>query len=242
MGREIFDKKLAELNQNLRSLETMVSKMLLDSVGFLLKRDLESSHRIYNNDLFVNQMHVKIEENCIILIATQQPIAADLRYLASMIDVNNQLERIGDYAKGIARINNLIGNEQLLPPFQYLPKMADLTVSMLHRSVIAFLENDMETSKAIPPDDDLVDDMFNQVFQEIFPLVQQDPLAFKCANYLIWVAHNLERTADRVTNICERTIYNLTGQLHVFDLDDELSEQHWKKIVALAPQTEETFK
>lgn len=242
MGREIFDKKLAELNQNLRSLETMVGKMMVDSVGYLLKRNLEASHRIYNNDLFVNQMHVQIEENCIILIATQQPIAADLRYLSSMIDVNNQLERIGDYAKGIARINNLIGNEQLLPPFQYLPRMADLTVSMLHRSVIAFLEHDLETSQTIPGEDDLVDDMFNQIFQEIFPLVQHEPQAFKCANYLLWVAHNIERTADRVTNICERTIYNLTGQLHVFDLTDELAEQHWGKTITLPPQAEETFK
>lgn len=235
MGREIFDKKLWELNQNLHSLETMVGKMMIDSVDFLLKRDLEASHRIYNHDLFVNQMHIQIEENCIILIATQQPIAADLRYLSSLIDVNNQLERMGDYAKGIARINNLIGDEQLLPPFHYLPQMADLTVDMLQRAVIAFLENDIETSKAIPPEDDLVDDLFNQVFLEIFPLVQQNPSAFKCANYLLWAAHNLERTADRVTNICERTIYNITGHLHVFDLTDDGAEEHWKKIVPLPP-------
>jgi phosphate transport system protein len=150
-------------------------------------------------------------------------MAHDLRLLASIYEVIGELERMGDYAKGIAKIVLLIGNQPPVKPLIDIPRMADIAVSMLHRAVSAFVNGDSEVARAIPLEDDQVDNLYNQVYRELVTIMFTDPSTIDRANHLLWVAHNLERMADRVTNICERTIYITTGQLIEMDkTDDEI--------------------
>jgi phosphate transport system protein len=161
-----------------------------------------------------------------ILIATQQPMAHDLRLLASTMEIISELERMGDYAKGIANINVRMGEEKLLKPLIDIPRMAQIGTSMLHRSLTAFINEDVETAKTIPAEDDEVDALYNQIYRELMMIIIQDPKSIERANWLLWVAHNLERVADRVTNICERTVFIATGEMaEIKSSDDEF----WKK-------------
>jgi phosphate transport system protein len=141
------------------------------------------------------------------------------------MEIISELERMGDYAKGIANINIRMGDEPLLKPLIDVPRMAEIGVDMLHRSLTAFVNEDIETAKAIPVEDDQVDALYNQVYTELIKLIVENPgvpRAIERANWLLWVAHNLERVADRVTNICERTIFIATGRMEeIKSTDDE---------------------
>jgi phosphate transport system protein len=161
-----------------------------------------------------------------IAIATQQPMAHDLRLLASILEIAGELERMGDYAKGIANINIRMGEEPLLKPLIDIPRMAQIGTSMLHRALTAFVNEDVEAAKAIPMDDDEVDALYNQVYRELMLLIIQDPKSIERANWLLWTAHNLERVADRVTNICERTVFIATGEMAEIKSSDD---DFWKK-------------
>jgi phosphate transport system protein len=201
----------------------MVEEAIHASVEALKKRDFATSKRVYSNDAIINQKHFDIEINCITVIATQQPMARDLRLLASILEVGTELERIGDYAKGIARINLMIGDQPLVKQLIDIPRMAELSISMLHRALGAFVAGDIETAKAIPKEDDEIDYLYNQVMRELITYMIADTSMIDRANYLLWAAHDLERAADRVTNICERTVYLVTGEMREFDQsDDEL--------------------
>jgi phosphate transport system protein len=160
-----------------------------------------------------------------ILIATQQPMAHDLRLLASSMEIISELERMGDYAKGIANINVRMGDEKLLKPLIDIPRMAQKGADMLHRSLTAFVNEDVEAAKAIPMEDDEVDALYNQIYRELMVFVIEDPKNIERANWLLWVAHNLERVADRVTNICERTIFIATGSFFEIKSSDD---EFWK--------------
>jgi len=148
-------------------------------------------------------------------------MAHDLRLLASILEVSAELERMGDYAKGIAMVNIRMGNEPLLKPLIDIPRMAKIASSMLHRALTAFVNEDAEAAKAIPEEDDEVDGLYNQVYRELMTYVMSDPKTIDRANYLLWAAHNLERMADRVTNICERTIFIVTGEMTEIDVSDD---------------------
>jgi phosphate transport system protein len=154
------------------------------------------------------------------LIATQQPMAKDLRSLAAVLDITGELERMGDYAKGIARINLLIGERPLLKPLVDIPLMAEKSRKMLHDSLEAFIRRDVNLARTIPARDSEVDALYNQVYRELLVYVITDQSAIEQSNFLLWVAHNLERTADRVTNICERVIFTVTGELVEMDSED----------------------
>lgn len=156
-----------------------------------------------------------------ILIATQQPMAHDLRLLASIMEISSELERMGDYAKGIANINIRMGDQPLLKPLIDIPRMAQIGVNMLHRALTAFINEDVEAARAIPQEDDEVDGLYIQIYHELMLFVIQDPKTIERANWLLWAAHNLERVADRVTNICERTIFIATGELMEIDSSDD---------------------
>jgi len=227
--RETLDRLLKELLDELLLMGSMVEEAIHASVEALKQRDFAYSRQIYLNDTKINQKHFEIETNCITVIATQQPMARDLRCLASILEVVTELERIGDYAKGIARINLMIGDQPLLKPLIDIPRMAELVVSMLHRALGAFVAWDLETAKALPIEDDEVDYLYNQVFRELITYMIADTSTIDRANYLLWAAHDLERAADRVTNICERTVYMVTGVLQEFDhTDDELDRMEIK--------------
>lgn len=213
MARETFDQELQRLQDELLILGSMVERAIADSVDALKRRDFQASHRIIARDREINDQRFAIQTDALVLIATQQPMASDLRVLAAILDLASELERMGDYAKGIARINLMIGEQPLIKPLIDIPRMAEQACSMLHRALDAFARRDVELARAIPAEDDEVDALYNQVYRELVTYILADPKNIDQANYLLWAAHNLERAADRVTNICERVIFTATGEL-----------------------------
>jgi phosphate transport system protein len=198
----------------------MVEEAIMASIDVLKRRDMEGSRRVIAQDRMVNEKRFAIEGDALVLIATQQPMAGDLRTIAAVLDITGELERIGDYAKGIAKINLMIGEGPLLKPLIDVPRMAEKTCDMLHRALDAFARRDTETALAIPTEDDEVDSLYNQVYRELITYILADPRVIEQANYLLWVAHNLERAADRVTNICERVIFTVTGKMVELDVKE----------------------
>ena len=220
MPRAGFERQLRALEEELLILGGMVSQAVSDAVRALKRRDLESSRRLVAGDRLVNQRRYAIEAETLALIATQQPIAGDLRCLAAILEIATELERIGDYAKGISRINLMIGENALLKPLVDIPAMADRALDMLERALDAFVQRDAVAARAIPLEDDVVDRLYNQVYRELISYVLDDQKVIEQANYLLWAAHNLERAADRVTNLCERVVYTVTGELVELSHDD----------------------
>ena len=222
MTRETLDRKTQELLDEILVLGSMVQDAILNSVDSLKKRDLKAAKKIYKQDKEINRKRFEIENEALILIATQQPMARDLRVMASILEIAGELERMGDYAKGIALINIRIGDDPLIKPLIDVPRMAEITADMLHRALGAFVANDTETAREIPKEDDKVDVLYNQVYRELLTFMIKDPSTIDNATYLLWVAHNLERTADRVTNICERILFVETGEMvEIKPTDDE---------------------
>ena len=222
MPRETLDRKIRHLLDEMLVLDSLVENATLESVDALKRRDLELAKRVYKQDQVINAKRFELENECLTTIATQQPIMArDLRLLASILEIVGELERMGDYAKGIGRICLMLGDQPPVKPLIDIPRMADITVNMLHRAVGAFVALDVELAKNIPVEDDEVDALYNQVYRELVTIILANPATIDKANYLMWAAHNLERMADRVTNICERTIYAATGVMKEIDTTDD---------------------
>lgn len=211
--RETFQRELAQLLDQVLMLGSMVEDALLVSVALLKKRDFDGSRRLIEHDSEINAKRFDIENRTLTLIALHQPVARDLRTLGAILEIVTELERIGDYAKGIARINLLIGDEPFIKPLIDIPLMAEKGLTMLRQALSAFVAYDAEAARAIPAGDDEVDDLYNQVYRELLTFILADPSCLQQANYLLWAAHNLERAADRVLNICERTVFMVTGKM-----------------------------
>ena len=225
MLRKTFEADIKQVKDDVLLLGGMVEQSILDSVEALKKRDLKAAEKILEADRQINQKRFDIEGRLMILIATQQPMAHDLRVLASIMEITSELERMGDYAKGIANINLRMGDQPLLKPLIDIPRMAQIGVDMLRRALTAFVNEDVEAARKIPVEDDEVDALYNQVYRELMTFVIADPKTMERANWLLWAAHNLERFADRVTNICERTVFVATGELVEIDGSDS---KFWK--------------
>ena len=211
--RTVFHKKLREIQDDILAMGSMVEKAISRSIEALKKRDLTLAQQVIADDLKINEKRFNIEEKCIQLIATQQPMASDLRIIICVLNIISELERIGDYAEGIAKIVVMIGDEPPLKPLIDLPRMAEKTEEMLGRSLDAFVNRDAEAARQITAEDDEVDNLYDQVFRELLIFIAEDPRTITRATRLIWVAHNLERSADRVTNICERVVFVVTGKM-----------------------------
>jgi len=211
--RTTFHKQLREIKDELLIMGNMVEKAMGASIKALKERDIATAQKIITDDMKINCMRFDIEEKCIRLIATQQPMAVDLRTIVCMLNIVGEIERIGDHAEGIAKIVLMIGDEPPLKPLIDIPRMADKTMDMLRRSLDAFNNNDAEIARAIAEEDDEVDNLYDQIFRELLSFMVEDPRSITRATRLIWVAHNLERSADRVTNICERVVFAVTGKM-----------------------------
>jgi phosphate transport system protein len=211
--RTTFHKKLKEIQDDILVMGSMVGKAILRSVDALKNRDLELARQVIADDQSVNNRRFLIEEKCIELIATQQPMAVDLRTIVAMLNITTEIERIGDYAVGIARITIMVGDEPPLKPLVDIPRMAEKTEDMLRRSLEAFVSRDVEAAKKISIEDDFVDQLYDQVFRGLLTFMAEDGRTITRATRLIWTAHNLERAADRVTNICERVVFIVTGKM-----------------------------
>ena len=226
MIRKTFEHEMQQVKDEILVLGSMVETAILGTVDALKKRDIKEAEKILEADKEINKKRFEIESQLMILIATQQPMAHDLRLLASSMEIISELERMGDYAKGISNIDIRMGEQRLLKPLIDVPRMAEKDVDMLHRALTAFVNEDVEAAKAIPIEDDEVDALYNQIYRELMTFVISDPKTMERANWLLWVAHNLERVADRVTNICERTIFIATGEMSELKSTDD---EFWKK-------------
>lgn len=213
MVREAFRENVKELEQELISMGEMVTRAVTRSVEALKSRDMDEAKRIISDDLLINKKRWDIEEKCINLIATQQPVATDLREIIALLNISTDLERMGDHAEGIAKIVIMLGDEPLVKPLIDIPQMADKAVGMIKRSLEAFVKRDAKTAREICDEDDEVDRLYDQVYRELLSFMLEDPKTITRATYLMWAAHNLERIADRVTNICERIVFLVTGTM-----------------------------
>lgn len=213
MAREHFQSLLRGLEHELVDMGEMVIAAIEHSVAALKNVDKAEAERIIAADAAINRKRWEIENQCVQLFATQQPVAGDLREIVSFMDLITNLERMGDHAKGIAKIVVMHDQTPLLKPLIDIPRMADKCCEMIRRSLNAFITQDVAAAKAISEMDNEVDALYEQVFRELLTYMMEDPKTITRAVYLIWVCHNLERIADRVTNICERIIFMVTGEI-----------------------------
>ncbi len=213
MLRLDLDRQLGQLQQEVVSLAEIVDKATMRAVDALKRRDLVESKQVVQEDDYIDQKRYEIEDRCIDLIATQQPMARDLRAIIALLHITVELERMGDYAEGIAKISLLMGEEAPLKPLIDIPRMADKATLMLRNSIDSLVSRDMVKANQVLQDDDEVDDLYDQVYRELLVFMLQDPQTIQRATYLLWAAHDLERSADRATNIAERVIYLVTGKM-----------------------------
>jgi phosphate transport system protein len=214
MTRNLFEQQLHRLQDEILELGHSVDQSVQEVVIALRRRDLAAARKIEAHDEVINKKRFAIEESCLTLIATQQPMARDLRILAAILEVITELERMGDYVKGIAHIITLLGPDPLPPDLlDHFDAMSAHGTRMLRRSLEAFLAGDAQAAKAIPKEDDEVDKLYNEIYRELVNRMIAAPDSIDHATHLLWVAHNLERFADRVSNICERTLFTATGEL-----------------------------
>ena len=212
MVRADFDRSLNDLLDNLMGLGKMVEAAIVKSMAALQARDLQASFEVIHEDNQVNEKRFELEEQCIDLIATQQPLAIDLRTLLAVLHIAVELERMGDYAEGIGKVSLIVGEESLIEAPPELREMADRGLDMLRRSLTALVERDMEAASQVWNDDDAVDVLYNDVCQKLLLGMVHTPSQIERGTHLLWVAHDLERIADRATNIAERVMFLVTGK------------------------------
>ena len=213
MTRTAFERQLAEIQEDMLVLAGMVESAIERGIQALRNRDAELARQIIADDIKINRKRYETEEKCLELIATQQPLAGDLRTIAAILHIIVDLERMGDHAEGIAKIALMLADEPPLKPYIDIPRMAQIATRMLMGSLEAFKHRDAARARAICNEDDEVDALYDQVYRELLTFMLQDPKTIQRATYLTWVAHNLERIADRVTNICERVVYLVEGKI-----------------------------
>lgn len=213
MLRIDLDRQLGQLQQEVISLAEIVDKATMRSVEALKQRDLTESQQLVQEDDYIDQKRYEIEDRCVDLIATQQPIAGDLRAIIALLHITVELERIGDYAEGIAKISLLMGDEPPLKPLIDIPRMAEKATTMLRNSMDSLVSRDTIKANQVLKDDDEVDLLYDQVYRELLVFMLQNPQTIQRATYLLWAAHDLERIADRATNIAERVIFLVTGKM-----------------------------
>jgi len=211
--RTIFDQQLTEIQEEMLLLATMVDSAIERSVTALKERDVELARRVISDDARINRKRYDIEERCLEVIARQQPLASDLRAIVSVLYIIVDLERMADHAEGIARIAVMLADEPPLKPYIDIPRMAEICRRMLIASLDAFKDRNAERARAVCNEDDEVDALYDQVYRELITYMVSDPKTIERATHLTWVAHNLERIADRVTNICERVVYLVEGKI-----------------------------
>lgn len=213
MTREILDRQLHELFEALQAMGVLVEKAIEKSIQALARRDTRLAEAVIEEDTAIDRVRWDLEEECLRLLATQQPMATDLRTVSAIMSIISDIERMGDHAEGIARLVLRIADQPLLKPLIDIPRMAKKCQEDLRLVIQAFIDHDVETARRICAEDDEVDALYKQVFSELLVIMMGDPGTVDRATYLIWVAHNLERIHDRITNIGERVVYLVTGKM-----------------------------
>jgi phosphate transport system protein len=213
MPREGFDQELHDLQRRLLAMSELVDRSIEQSIQALAQSDLALAQRIIEEDKHINEAQRDIVERCLILLATQQPMASDLRIILSIFSIASELERMADHAEGNAKIALLLAGQPLLKPLIDIPKMAELARRLLKEQLQAFIHRDARRSRELSAQDDDVDDLYSQVYHELLGIMVKDPDTVQRATYLLWAAHNLERISDRTTNIGEQVVFLTTGRV-----------------------------
>ena len=213
MLRGTFEEQLRELQDDLLAMGDLVDRAIERSIQALTDHDVKLGQEIIDDDALINQAQREIEERCLVLIATQQPMASDLRVIASVSSVATELERMGDHAEGIGKITLMLADQPLLKPLIDIPRMAEKGRSMLRQQLEAFVSRDVEMARSSATGDEEVDALYDQIYRELLVFMMSDPRTISRATHLLWVAHNLERIADRTTNIGERVVFLVTGEV-----------------------------
>jgi phosphate transport system protein len=211
--RALFDRHLSDLRNDIVDLGSRVEQAIRWAMDSLSRRDLNLARVVVEGDYVINQRRFELEEHAVNLIATQQPMASDLRSIIAMIHIITELERIADHAEGIARISLMLGEQSLPLNLGRLKDMAEVGIDMMHRSITAFIERNTELAHAVCAQDDELDGLYDANYAEVIGRMLMDPTLAKVLTYELWTAHNLERIGDRATNICERVIYLVTGKM-----------------------------
>ena len=211
--RGALERELERIRSDILRMGSLVERAIERSVQALKDRDPDLAQQVINDDAEINQLRFAIEEHCLELIATQQPAARDLRMVIAATHLAIELERIADHAAGTAKITLRIYQEPLLKPLIDLPIMAQVAQEMIHAALDAFMAFDADAALKVAARDDEIDNLYQQVFRELLTYMLEDPRTISRATYLLWVAHNLERIGDRVTNVCERVVFMATGKL-----------------------------
>lgn len=211
--RSTYDREFSGIREDLIRMSQMVDQAIAEAMLALQDRNLPLAEEIIQRDEEINALRFKIEEACIVLIATQQPTASDLRSVVSAIHIVVEMERMADHAAGIAKTVILMGEEPLLKTLKKIFKMGDLSRQMLADCIQAYLKRDSAWAREIASRDDEMDQMYKSVFGRLVEVMAKKPGMVARATYLLWCAHNLERIADRVTNIAERIIFMTTGDM-----------------------------
>ena len=223
MTRTAFERQLLAVQEDMLVMAGMVETAIERGIEALKTRNVNLAHQIIEDDLKINRKRYETEDKCLELIATQQPLASDLRTIVSVLHITVDLERMGDHAEGIAKIALMLADEPPLKPYIDIPRMAQVASEMLMGSLEAFKDRDPARARAICDQDDEVDALYEQVYRELLTFMINDPRTIQRATYLIWTAHNLERIADRVTNICERVIYLVEGRIEELNVSKGFS-------------------
>ncbi len=210
--RSQFEEELKVLKIKLLKMGSMVQNIIEVSVQSLAKQDLDRARSVFELDDDIDGLELEIENQCMNLIALQQPIARDLRTIGTILKIITDLERMGDHAVNIAKVTLEIGEDKLIKPLIDIPKMARLTEDMVNKSLDAFMHEDIELAKELDQDDDQVDDLYEAIYLELIEMMLENPEIIKQATQLLFIGRYLERTADHATNIGERIIYMVTGE------------------------------
>ena len=218
MTREHYGQELNDLRGSVVAMASMVDKAVNNAVVALVQRDVSLAQQVVADDRAINEHRWRTEEQALLVIATQAPMAKDLRMIAAVIHIVTDLERMADHAAGIAKIALQTADQPPLKPLVDVPRMSEIARSMLHDAITAFIEDDQAAARAIVARDDEVDALYDQIYRELLTFMLADPTTINQATHLLWVAHNLERIADRVTNICERVVYMVTGRIEEIDV------------------------
>jgi phosphate transport system protein len=225
MSRVTFEREMERLQDRLLDLGIQVERSIASSIDILKRRDLNSARELIAADNEINRQRFSIESDTLILIARQQPLATDLRTLAAVLEIATELERIADYSKGIAKITIRMKDKPLIKELVDIPIMAEKATDMLHRALVSFIRRDVAMARAIATEDPEMDAFYQQIYSELMNYVIADPRNIEGSSHLLWVAHNLERTADRAVNICERVVFTVTGDMIELDVDEEGSSE-----------------
>ncbi len=212
MQRSEFQKALYALQQEILKMGGLVEENIARSIDSLARQDLDLADKVFEVEEAIDRLEMQVEETCLRLIATQQPVAEDLRKISAAFKIITDLERMGDYSVDIAKVTKRIGKEPLIKPLIDLPRMALLAQKMVKNALDAYVSEDQELAASVGKADDEVDSLHNQVFRELLVLMMENPRTITQATYLLFVSRSLERIADHATNISERVIYLVTGR------------------------------